>query len=354
MTIVNIATSPDSASTGTGGIAAPDGQRTAGFSNVLACVDGSPHATEVLAWAIAIARQMHASLQALRVLDLPQESAAPQDPVAWDLRRRKAQSRLDDLLDEAGAGEIGEAGCEVVMGRLHERLQAVLANGTVDLCVIGSVGESAHADHPIGDTARRIVETAGCSVLIVPPGLAGDTGRLAPDVRRLLVPLDCSRRAETALSAAIAIADAFGSEVILAHAVPEPAITEIGPPEEAGVALRGKCAEHNRKAAERYMSRLHARMAMERRPIRTLILSGADPRHRLLTAAADEAPDMVVLAAKGVGGYADQAIGSVAEFLVTHLGKPTLIVRPETGRKPSSAAATTAASHSGNPIRGRA
>ena len=238
------------------------------------------------------------------------------------------------------------------MGPFHERLKAALADDAVDLCVIGAVGESTHPEQSIGDTTRRIVETARCSVLIVPPGSAG-SDRGAPEIRRLMVPLDCSRRAETALPAAIAIADAFGSEIVMAHAVPEPAITEIGPPEEAEVALRSNCVEHNRKAAERYMSRLRGRMALDRRPIRTLILSGADARHRLQSAAADEAADLIVLAAKGAGGYADQAIGSVAEFLVTHLGKPILIVRPEACGKAPSVATMAAATASGNPIRGR-
>jgi nucleotide-binding universal stress UspA family protein len=349
------ATGQETTRTGTVGAEMPDGRRAAGFSCILACVDGSPHAAEVLAWATAIARRLNASLQALRVLDMPKDQAAPQDPIAWDLRRRQAQRRLEDLLDQTGAGAVCGAGCEVAMGRFHERLQAVLAGGAVDLCVIGSVGESTHPGQSIGDTARRIVETARCSVLIVPPRSAGDSGRGAPEVRRLMVPLDCSRRAETALPAAIAIADAFGSEVVMAHAVPEPAITEVGPPEEAEVALRSNFVEHNRKAAERYMSRLRARMALDRRPIRTLIVSGADPRHRLLSAAADETADLIVLAAKGAGGYADQALGSVTEFLVTHLGKPILIVRPESGRKPSSVATTAAAATaSGNLIRGRA
>lgn len=353
VTLGDVATNQETASSGTAGAAMPDGRCTAEFSSILACVDDSPHAAEVLAWATAIARRLNASLQALRVLDMPADHGAPQDPIAWHLRRRQAQRRLRELLEHAGAGAAAGAECEVAVGRFHDRLQAALTSGAVELCVIGSVGESTHPEQSIGATARRIVETARCSVLIVPPRSARDPRPGAPEVRRLMVPLDCSRRAETALPAAIAIADAFGSEIVMAHAVPEPAITESGPPEEAGVALRSNFVEHNRKAAERYMSRLRARMALDRRPIRTLIVSGADPRHRLQSAAAEETVDLVVLAAKGAGGYADQALGSVAEFLVTHLGKPILIVRPGSGRKPSSVATTAVHTATVNPIRGR-
>jgi nucleotide-binding universal stress UspA family protein len=150
------------------------------------------------------------------------------------------------------------------------------------------------------------------------------------------------------LPAAIALADASGAEIVMMHAVPDPAITEIGPPDEADVALRRKLTERNLKAAERYMSRLRGRLALERRPIRTLILSGAEPRHQLVQAAQDEAADLIVLSAKGAGGYADQALGSVADFLLTHLGKPLLIVRPGPDRKLPVLAEPT------EPTRGRA
>ena len=169
-----------------------------------------------------------------------------------------------------------------------------------------------------------------------------------------MVPLDCSRRAETALPAAVALADACGAEIVMAHAVPEPAITEIGPPDEADIALGRSVTERNRKAAERYMSRMLGRLALERRPIRTLIVSGAEPRHQLVRAAQDEAVDLIVLSAKGAGGYADQTLGSVADFLVTHLGKPLLIVRPTPDRKSSPSATAGLAEPDETPVGGRA
>jgi nucleotide-binding universal stress UspA family protein len=224
----------------------------------------------------------------------------------------------------------------------------------VDLCVVGAVGEGTQPGGVIGGTARRIAETSPCSVLIVPPRGPDDAGRGVESVRRVMVPLDCSRRAETALPAAVALADACGAEMVIAHAVPEPAITEIGPPDEADIALSRSVTDRNRKAAERYMSRLRGRLALDRRPIRTLIVSGAEPRHLLVRAAQDEAADLIVLSAKGAGGYADQALGSVADFLVTHLGKPLLIVRPGPDRKPAPPATAGLSDPAETSARGRA
>lgn len=339
------------ATSGAAGIAIATPQRQAGFSHVLACVNGSPHAAEVLGWAAVLARRFDASLHVLRVLDMSVGTATPVDPATCELHRQKARSRLEGLLADAGVSDADGTVIEVAVGPFHQRFQDFLATTAVDLCVIGAVDETTQAGRILGDTARRIVETAPCSVLIVPPRTADEPGRGAVEPRRLMVPLDCSRRAEAALPAATALADAFGAEILMAHAVPEPAITEIGPPDATDVALRRDVAERNRKAAERYMSRLRARLALDRRPIRTLILSGADPRHRLARAAVDEAVDLIVLAAKGAGGYADQALGSVADFLVTHLAKPLLIVRPDADRRAAARTGPDIATGAEKPIR---
>jgi len=331
--------------------ATPARQGRAVFASILACVDGSPHSAAVLDWATALSRSLNAPLRTLHVLDSSTTQSAPQDPLAWELSRRETQSRLQAMLDHAGADD---AVLEVAVGPFHDRLQACLADSLVDLCVIGAVGHSTQPDAVMGGTARRIVETSPCSVLIVPPGGPDDAGRRAARIRRLMVPLDCSRRAEAALPAAVTLADAFGAEIVLIHAVPEPAITEIGPPDEDDIALSRNVTDRNRKVAERYVSRLRARLALERRAIRILIVSGAEPRHKLVRAAQDEAADLIVLSAKGAGGYADQALGSVADFLVTHVGKPLLIVRPGPDREDASAANAIPREPVEKPSRGRA
>ena len=293
----------------------------------------------MLVWANMLARRLHASLRTLCVLDTSAKSAAPHDPIAWEMRRIEARNRVGHLLENASADEGGTVGIEVAIGPFDDCFQAVLEHSAVDLCLIGAVGEDARPGRVIGDTARRIIEAAPCSVLIVPPGAMLDSGQAVAAIRRLMVPLDCSRRAEVALPPAVALADAFGAELVVAHALPEPAITEIGPPDEAGIALRRNIAQHNRKTAERYMSRLRARLALDRRAIRSLIVNGDDPRHRLARAAVEEGADLIVLAAKGAGGYADQSLGSVADFLVTHMRKPLLVVRSARGQSAPARAA---------------
>jgi hypothetical protein len=79
--------------------ATPARRHGSGFAGILACVDGSPHSADVLAWAIALSRNLNAPLRTLHVLDQSATPGAPQDPLAWELRRREAQNQIQRLLE---------------------------------------------------------------------------------------------------------------------------------------------------------------------------------------------------------------------------------------------------------------
>lgn len=306
------------------------GDEGAGFASILACVDGARHSAHVLDWAVALSRGLGAELHLLHVLDTSAAPGTPQHPLAWDMRRMEAVGRMQALMAQSGhPADLDDAAVEVMIGPLHERIRARLAEGSVDLCVIGATGERNWPVGVIGATARRIIETSPCSVLVVPQCADDEAARLRHGgLARVMVPLDCSPRAETALPIAAALAQAFGAEIVIAHAVPQPPIVTSGSPDDGDIALGRNLTERNRKAAEGYLGRIRLRLATERRPIRTLIVNGDEPRHRLVRAVREEGVDMIVLSAKGAGGYADEALGSVANFLVTHLDRPLLIVRP--------------------------
>jgi nucleotide-binding universal stress UspA family protein len=321
------------------------------FSNVVACVDGSPHARDVLSHAAAVSAGQNAPLTVIRVLESTSEAASPHDPVAWDLRRREAIDYVRNLL--AACNREADATVEVIVGPVQDRISSFLVDHDVDLCVLGSAGEGEAPALGIGSTARRIVDNAPCSVLLIPPRHTGTEPAAEPGAiryRRLLVPLDCSRRAETVLPVAVSLGDAYGAEIVLAHAVPDAGLTEIGPLDEADVALRNKLRERNERAAKRYLSRMRAQLALNYRAVRTLILRGGDARHMLARAAADEAADIIVLSAKGAGGHPDQSLGSVAEYLITHIGKPILIVRSRPNRKPEAIIKVVGSSSSAGPV----
>ena len=323
------------------------------FDEVIACVDGSPLAPAVVEWAAAIARAFNVPLSAVRVLESAPDDPVPQDPLSWEIRRSEAVGKLNELLQLAESGSGSKA--EVMIGPVLDSLAAVLASRPGSLCVVGTTGEGRPSGAALGNNVRRIIEMAPCSVLVVPPDAgAAARGRETEAksgrgfVRRLMVPLDCSRRAETAIPPAFAIGEAFGSEIVLVHSVPEPVITAVGPLDEADIGLLGAIVERNEKTASRYLSRVRARLVFRGTQLRTLIVKGADARHNLVRAAINEQADLIVLSAKGASGHPDQYLGAVADFLIRHIAGPVLIVKPSRDSGPFGPAETARSTSRGS------
>ena len=298
-----------------------------GFRHVVACLDSSPFARSVLAHAASIAEAMGSQLTLMRVLEPSTAGQTPPDPVEWDLRRREAQAQIMQL-----AADVGDAvqiePC-VVEGPAAERICQWAHEHKVDLTVLGARGNSGWSEWGLGGTARRVAESVPGSVLLVP---AVETDGDAVWYRRLMVPLDCSSRAECALPIATRIAEGHEAEVLLVHAVPDVDLTEVGPLEAEDLDLRDRLRRRNERVAQRYLNRIRARMPLTGAPARIRLLPSGDPRHALARAASDEGIDVIVLCSCGLSGHRDLPIGSTADFLMTHAATPILLVRGQTTR----------------------
>jgi nucleotide-binding universal stress UspA family protein len=130
-----------------------------------------------------------------------------------------------------------------------------------------------------------------------------------------------------------------GAELLLAHIVPQPEITQIGPLSAEDLELRERLVRRNERVAREYLDRLRSRLAEGGVALRALVLRGGDVRGRLAHLVGDEAADLVVLSARGQGGRGDVPCGNVATYLMTHVTAPLLIVRQRSRRPLRRAAA---------------
>jgi nucleotide-binding universal stress UspA family protein len=122
------------------------------------------------------------------------------------------------------------------------------------------------------------------------------------------------------------LAKAEGAELLLAHVVPVPELTEVGPLEAGDLELRGQLVRRNERVAHDYLDRIRARVVKGGISARTLVLCDGDVRSRLARAIVDEAVDLVVLSAQGRSGHSDVPFGSVAAYLIAHAVAPLLIM----------------------------
>ncbi len=285
--------------------------------HLLVCVDTSPFAEGVLAHAAAVAMGTDARMTVMSVLE-SSPTQAPTDPVEWTLRHRDVEAGLRER-----ASRFGDVDVVVVDGPAAERICTYARENAVDLTVLGEGGEGNWPFVGLGCTARRVTEAVTGSVLIVPSNHVGE----APiHYRRVMMPLDGSSRSECALPIGLAIAAAHDAELVLVHAAPNVDITETDPLEAEAIMLRDRLRQRNERAAERYLKRIRSRLP--RAPAtRTWVLPSGDPRHALARAVTEEHADLMVLSSTGQSGHPDMAVGSVADYLVSHMDIPVLLVR---------------------------
>lgn len=293
------------------------------FGPIVACLDGSELGERIVPHALALARALGAPLTLLRVLEGKPIAEAPQDPLAWDLRRRESREQLERMA-ERGAGE-GSIDTEVIEGQAAEEICRWARRHRASLTVLCSHGVSGETEWSLASTARKLVEGAPGSFLLVPASAVSEE-RVAR-YQRLLVPVDGSPRAESVLPIARRLAEACDAELLLAHVVPVPELTEIGPLDAEDLDLREQLARRNERVANEYLDRLRGQLASSHARVRALVLRGGDARSRLVRVIADQEVDLVVLSAQGRTARADVPLGSVTAYLVAHATKPMLIVR---------------------------
>jgi nucleotide-binding universal stress UspA family protein len=317
-------TTPPAAKGGAGARAeAPSSKFVVVPYRIAACVDSSAMGRKVVAHAAAIAKALDGELTLIRVLETRAAGGTPPDPVEWEIRRRETWDAMQEIVAEQDtAAERVKA--QVVEGQPAEQISLWARDHHVDLTVLCTHGEDHARTADLGHTARSVLDHAPGSLLLVPHSVA-EAGVVI--YRRILVPLDGSCRAESAVPLAVRLARAQRGEVVLVHVVPIPELTEVGPPEAEALELRELLVRRNERVAQEYLDRIRGHVAGQGIVVHSLVLRGGDVRRRLARSIVDEAADLVVLSSHGRSGHADVPHGSIAAYQIAHPTTPLLIVR---------------------------
>lgn len=296
--------------------------------HVLVCVDTDPFAEVVLAHAAAVTKAVGARMTVIHVLE-SSATQEPMDPVEWTLRHCDTSAYLHECMSR-----FGHLHTEIVIvdGPPAEQICAWVHDNAADLVVLGRGGESGDPFVGLGDTARRVVEVANASMLLVPPEQGHDT---SIRYRKVLFPLDGACRSECVLPLGLEVAAAHGAEVVLVHAAPKVDLIEADLLNPEAIAFRDRLYHRNERAARQYLDWLRSRLPGL--PITgTRLLPSGDVRRALARIVTEEHADLMVLSATGKSGHADMAVGSVADYLIKRMNIPVLLVRQHK-RSPSQA-----------------
>lgn len=313
-----------------------------GVRRIAACVDASGFAEKVIPHALTVAAALGSPVTFLRVLEAKPAHAVPVDPVEWDIRLREAKNDVGRLV-EGRRREVEHIEAEVIEGTAADQISLWIRNHDVELTALCTHGDSGVTEWGLGSTAQKLIDRVDGSLLLIPSSY---TTADPVHYHRLLVPLDGSSHAESVLPLAIRLARAERAELVLVHVVPIPELTEAGPLESEAIELRERLIQRNERVGQEYLDRIRAHVNGDL-SVRTLLLRGADVRTGLIRAIAEEAPDLILIAAHGRARRWDVPFGSVATYLIAHATVPLLIVR----RHPTHLAQRQAAMTRHTPLR---
>lgn len=284
------------------------------FARVVVGIDGSGGGDDALAWAIDWARRSGAEVIAVYAVGLlwNSRSGAPVPSYAHrDEIRERFETEWAAPLDRSGV----PARKLLRDGPAASVLLSVADEEAADLVVVGKRGTGRFEAAMLGSSALQVAEHASCPVLIVPDGHAPER------VGSVVVGVDGSAPAESALRWAADLAALLGAPLTVAHTVDESFATvgaiveggwEAGPGDpaiaEAEDALRSWCAPV-----------LGAGTAVE------TVVERGDAASQLVRLA--EPPGtVVVVGSRGRGGFDELRLGSVSNRVVHHAASPVAVV----------------------------
>ncbi|OGN90653.1 MAG: hypothetical protein A2Y88_02405 [Chloroflexi bacterium RBG_13_48_10] len=339
------------------------------FTRILVPLDGSPLAEGAIPHAELFARIFGAHIHLLRVLEpiSYHENPAAIDPLRWQLHKAEADAYMQGIANtiREHLGEnsnmvedekMSRVDYSVREGKAAENIVDFAHTENIDLLVICTHGSSGLSRWNISSVTQKVINLIYLPVLIVRAydRSVMDENRLY--YRRILLPIDCSRRAECSLSAGIeltrgetttdSILEAAGDKSTLVLAavirplelpIPEPFPIEISQ-------LTKKLLQLSRQAVERYLMEMK-----ERLPVKcdTCVVESTSVPSAIQDLAEQEDIDMVILCAHGYSGQVNWPYGTVTRNYIEHGTKPLLIIQDVPRSQVRPTAAEIAAEKSG-------
>lgn len=311
------------------------------FSHLLVPLDGSAHAESALPLAAKLAKANSARLVLVRVRRTATEY------VSWGVLPMSAD--LIDVEDADCAAYLAQVAAspmlagvevetEVLSGMPAPAILDAVAYHEIDLVVMTSHGRTGLARWAFGSVARQVAYHAMVPVLVVREhgfhlaDVSGDDqGR-----PRVLVPLDGSPLAETAIEPALALVTALGPHAALHLAL------VISPYDES---VTGQSIPTLTEQAESYLRGVAAAIALRQPEIAVThcVCTNFDAAEALIHLAeqgdqTDGLPtippaDVVVMATHGRSGIAAVVLGSVTERVLHGTKLPLLIAHAPASAK---------------------
>lgn len=290
---------------------------------VLVPIDFSPASNEALAFVIPLLKKLGAELHLVHVFvpDYPLSSMMALPLIVPELEvGRQVKGHLKDVAKKH-AIDLRRENIHAVKGRPFEEICRLARELEIDLIVTATHGRTGFKHLALGSVAERVVRHAECPVLVVRPKSV--PGRLRkPTFKKILVPVDFSACSAKGLVYAKAIAQEFGSRLMLVNSVdlhyyntnPEYVLYDFPPLLAA-----------SEKAARDQMGELVARCERDGVAVEHSLENG-HAGEQICLRAQDPGVELIITSTHGRTGLKHVLLGSTAEYVVRHAPCPVLVV----------------------------
>jgi len=295
------------------------------FNHILVPLDGSTLAECVLPHVTVMAGAMGSSVTLFHSLERLTASSvnSPVNPLDWQMRRQEARLYLESIQTRL-LKVIPSVEVVLVEGPAAERVIEFAHNNLVDCLVLSSHGRSGLTGWNISSVVQKIMYRSYISTLIIRA-----YGEKTPveGYKKILVALDCSSRAESALPVGIMLARQSNTELVLAHVVKQPDMPRRLPPSPEDTDLALKMVERNHSAADEYLKQLSSQLASENISPVTKLVDGTTVAATLHNLVKSEQIDLVILSAHGIQGNTTWPYGSVTVSFIAYGTTPLLVMQ---------------------------
>ncbi len=196
------------------------------FTRILVPLDGSTLAERAIPHAEQFARIFGSNIILLQVLDPTSyhENPISVDPLSWQIRKAEADMYMQgiaarirlnlqeetndakDVQDQGGVIKKSKVEYSIKEGKTAENIVNFAHSENIDLLVICTHGSGGLSRWNISSVTQKVINLIYLPVLIVRAYHQPATALNRVHYRRILLPIDSSRRAECSLSAGIALA----------------------------------------------------------------------------------------------------------------------------------------------------
>lgn len=272
---------------------------------VIVPLDGSDLAEQVLPHAKQIADRLRIPLHLIRVI--PQDASA------------EVRDEAYAYLSETGRRLDHPVHLSVRLGNIAEQIIALADEVSNPVIAMTTHGRGGLGRLLYGSVADQVVRESNAPVLLIRSGAEPATSDY---FRSIMVPLDGSAHAESALPHAVELARAFDADLRLVKAVETPLVA--GGPLSA-FALTGAYRRASREA-EDYLRALVERLTSKRVRVHSRLLTGF-AESEVLAFEDETEVDLVVMATRGRTGMERLTLRDLAGHLLRRGTAPVLMVR---------------------------